>query len=332
MSNWPRQFSLVEAILQNQPVEEIRKIVARDRGFLRVRDDWERLPIHRAVGGRPAVSPDVVRYLIEEWRESLQERDGRGWLPLHIAAAECLDFEVCKVVALAHQAALDERTAENRDVEGSGSLPIHLAVSRTDPSIKCVKALVWWSGRDALLEPDGAGSLPLHLALSQAPQPSSIIPFLIDECLESSNIPDANGSLPLHLAFRRPTSLPAWDVVERLILHCPEALIVSDASGSLPLHLAFRGVTSLPAYEVVERLVRHCPGALADSDADGSLALHLAVAQRRQPPGIVRMLGEACPESDRVANSDGVLAASHCAGSARVALARHCAGSGRSVA
>jgi hypothetical protein len=55
--------------------------------------------------------------------------DGRGWLPLHIASAECLDFEVC-------DAALHERTAENRDGEGSGSLPIHLAVSRTDPSIK----------------------------------------------------------------------------------------------------------------------------------------------------------------------------------------------------
>jgi ankyrin repeat protein len=129
---------------------------------------------------------------------------------------------------------------------------------------------VWWSGRDALLEPDGAGSLPLHLALSQAPQPSSIIPFLIYECPESSHILDASGSLPLHLASRHPTSPPAWDVVDRLVRLCPEAL-------------------------------------LAVPNADGSLALHLAVAQRHQSPGIVRMLVEACPESVRVANSDGSL-------------------------
>jgi hypothetical protein len=153
------------------------------------------------------------------------------------------------------------------------------------------------TGRDALLEPDGAGSLPLHLALSQVPQPSSIIPFLIDECPESRNIPDGSGSFPVHLAFRHPTSLPAWDVVERLVRLCPEALLaVPNADGSLALHLAVAQRHQSPG--IIRVLVGMHPGSVQLANSDGSLPLHIAVAAHAFPShDIVRALVEAWPDS-----------------------------------
>jgi ankyrin repeat protein len=167
----------------------------------------------------------LTRLLVGRWPPSLHVPTPCGRLAIHLAAASTAPVEVLQLLVEAHPEALQAR-------DDGGSLPLHLAVARTELDLEVVRYLVR-QRPEAVRERDGRGSLPLHVAVSTRPASTvlggkaeaGILKALVDAWPQSIHEAGGGGGpdglIPLHLAAASDAPLL---VVFWLLRLCPDSI------------------------------------------------------------------------------------------------------------
>jgi ankyrin repeat protein len=321
---------LYEMLEMEAPLEEIRPIVFRRPHSVRwvsFRDGEN--AFHLA--SRRSGGPDLVRFLWQEWPESVRVADASGRLALHHAASADADLRTIEFLVERNPGSVQER-------DDKGRIPLHYAVQRK----KSLRILEYLVGRrpESIREVDSDGRTVLHLAFTECWSYSPTVPlieYLIRRLPEAIRQTDRNGNLPLHVAAREvsdprvlrllvdpwPESVrEATAVGGRLPLHIaasssigfrasvqfylnlwPESIRAVDSNGNLPLHVA--AATSAGADEI-RPLLQAWPPSVQARNASGLLPLHFAVCRPRNPSiRVVRLLLNEHPPSARATDLEG---------------------------
>jgi ankyrin repeat protein len=109
----------------------------------------------------------------------------------------------------------------------NGSLPIHLALSVKEPSLKVVRLLVQQSP-ESLRVANNAGLLPLQIAVSRSNCSLKMVRLLAEPFPGALKACDGNGLLPLQVAAANGASL---DVLFYLATKFPAAAAPARAGG-----------------------------------------------------------------------------------------------------
>mmetsp|Transcript_60391 Transcript_60391/g.118842 ORF Transcript_60391/g.118842 Transcript_60391/m.118842 type:complete len:404 (+) Transcript_60391:47-1258(+) len=191
----------------------------------------------------PIDSQSAIGLLLDTFPDDMKRRDGRGWLPLHWAAAlhetppEDLDA-VIKVrpfnAIKGHLHAGNIGEQEPNDQSYRGLLPLHLAVSVQHPHINNVRTLI--KTNESVLElPDHRGWLPLHWCAYNC-RDAAVLRLLIKSNEDAVYTVNKRGKLPFQLsAYNRFT-----DIMDILYKKNPEAVEGLDYNGNTPLHDAVK--------------------------------------------------------------------------------------------
>jgi ankyrin repeat protein len=222
-----------EFICQGESVDSLRALAKIDPEQLRQREGNGYLPLHIAASLSPL---NVVKFLYDQWPDALQESTKKGWTPLHVAAWKNPYRDVVEFLYEKWPNALQEK---NND----GALPLHLAAAN-NPSLEVLEFL-YQKWPDALqVKTDGAGWLPLHYAASRNPHPFlKVVEFLYDKWPPALQENDATGRLPLHYAAQ----VSSMDVVRFLAEKRPQALHGQGVKICLP-----SAVASWPLHDIAE--------------------------------------------------------------------------------
>jgi len=183
---------------------------------------------------------ELVKTLLDVWKEAAHWRDRDGWHPLHLACISGSSHEVVKALLDAYpNAAMMPDSAEHQ-------LPLHLAVSHN-------------AGKDVIEElyeayPDAIkchakwdGMLPLHLACCQYNIKPDIVRFLIAKYPEGAQgVTKHCSSLPLHFAARYGCSM---EIIRMLADAYPQGLNHKNVHNEKPLQCNYPQDSKLPMYE-----------------------------------------------------------------------------------
>jgi ankyrin repeat protein len=281
---------LHNALRESPPpsLDKIQTLVAACTGALSFADDIGDLPLHVACYSQAPL--EVVRYLVQEYPESLRVPNDDGYPPLHFACTFKAPLEVVRYLVQEYPKSLQVRN-------NFGNILLHIACSYEAP-LEVVRYLVQ-EYPEALEVTGNDGYLPLHFACySQAPL--EVVQYLVQEYPESLQVSNNDGKIPLHIACYCKAPL---EVVRYLVQKYPESLGVAGIDGKLPLHIA---CYSQAPMEVVRYLVQEYPEALQVPNNDGDLPLHFACTFKA-PLEVVRYLVQEYPKSLQVTDKNGSL-------------------------
>lgn len=180
-----------------------------------------------------------LKYLLQSFPDSSKRRDGRGWLPLHWAAA-IHDTDPSHLKSLVQDRPFATRKGhlpcENTSLEEAGEnaykgiLPLHFAVSVRHPSLSIIETLIETTP-EVLSLPDHRGWLPIHWCAYNC-RNSKAMTLLIENYVDGCFIANKKGKLPFQLsAYNRCT-----DMMELLLHENPEAIDGLDYNGNTAMH------------------------------------------------------------------------------------------------
>jgi len=209
-----------------------------------------------ALGSDAAALRDIVEVLVK-CPDAATERDRKGMLPLHVAAARpVISVDVVNAIFTAYPDAVYDAC--------SGKLPLHFAVEY-GASVGVVKFLLY-ANQAAAAVPDSENRTPLHLCFVPGPLcEHAVVLALLAACpiaasMKSSRtvrqaIPfiehEPPSFLPLHLAS---ISGASRDVADLLITANPSAISERTGKGMTPLHFSAQLGTEAVALAILERL------------------------------------------------------------------------------
>ena len=205
----------------------------------------------------------LLRYFVQQAPDSIRERDGDFNLPIHIACARSVDYEVIQYL-------LEQYPASIYLSNYNGALPIHLAC-QAGASGQVIEYLVEQDA-DTIRERDGCGNLPLHIACLQ-PAPFQVIQYLVQQDSATLHISNKDGALPIHLACRAGASLQGIKYMIEENGGAATLCARDQSDGSLPLH-RWCGSPGL-SLEKVEYMIKAYPAALSTRNSNGALPLHV---------------------------------------------------------
>ena len=165
--------------------------------------------------------------LINCYPQALEERDNRGWLPVHHALRHNAPLEIIRLLVDRYPGGL-----QGADVQGSTLL--HL-VCRYGSSEAVLKYLVE-QGDEITFSPDNDGRTPLHVACRHGKVNVQANHHLKDSNRTVFTMTDNNGCTPLHVASRHGIYHPNVLVGNQAL-----ELAMRDNRGELPIHKACRG-------------------------------------------------------------------------------------------
>jgi ankyrin repeat protein len=252
---------------------------------------FDQLPLHHAcIIGAPL---ELVRYLVEEYPDSLQVADNDGYLPLHDACLCGAPMDVVQYLAKACPKSLQVTSR-------SGKKPIDLAKNH--------EVVAWMES--AML----AGGFAFdHLS---SPQPSVqpvSSPFSPDRETLVQRIdidhPISSQDIDRSISSQQPLLHPANSSFDQTTPGQTPSL-AKDTEGEKrkaigqQLHKALRELP--PSLDKIQTLVEAGRGALSVADVNGNLALHHACLYGA-PLEFVRYLVQEYPKSLQVTNNYGQL-------------------------
>jgi ankyrin repeat protein len=303
----PRVLPLhvIAATNEHNPVDVMRYLVGLPHGpeSVRVRTppDWgedeytrDCLPLHLAI--QRSMDPEVIEFLLKQWRGSAQERAG-PFLPLHLALDDTeFSEEVVRIV-------LDTYPEAVQATDERGSTVFHIAFSNElelTPLELLPTLIEYWP--DALLAADATGDLPIHVALrwEQMENLERRADVLSNACPDSLRVANSNGQRPLHLAIVR-NSLP----VVRMFEDRSQGLLreVADPVGNTPAHLV--AACEQASADLARFVVEAWPESLLATNADGNTPALVAIDRALPSSEALGVFLERCPASLRVANLQG---------------------------
>jgi ankyrin repeat protein len=290
-------------------------------------------PLHFACSSE--VTLKTIQLLIDAFPDSLSHENEKGHMPLHaLGYNKYLDKEVAVDILKL----LLKRCPESvRHTNRGGMLPIHIAATHQSPEF-CRKLIEVYPGSERMTNENG---LPFHVACLN--NSVATAKFLYELYPESINVADNDGYYPIHYAitglknrsnpkdgiaivkflldcnpdalsstgepplhFACSTSDVTLNIVQLLIDALPDSLRHVDDTGHLPIHKLCRNKSLNEEVKVgiLKFLLERCPESARHVDRDGDLPIHIAAA--RQSPEFCRILIEAYPGSERMANADSV--------------------------
>jgi ankyrin repeat protein len=237
---------------------------------------------------------DVVRAVVEANPRALQDKDGKGRLPLHVAfEIDAPPLNVIRYLVEQHRPALQEKDDE-------GCVPLHCALRPGAQSALPVTRYLVEQRPESVRENSKLGETPLVMALLGGAT-IGVVRLMVSRCPDSVRDKDAaDGRTPLHHAARTTSGGNAANV-ECLIAEWPEAAQQKAANGRLPLHEA----ANVGSVSQCRALVNCWPQALREKRNDGWLAVHEAASAGEYEA--VRFFVDRWPESVREKTNDGWL-------------------------
>jgi ankyrin repeat protein len=131
-----------------------------------------------------------------------------------------------------------------------------------------------------------------------------------------------SGLTPLHTILFANKNVTRG-MVQLLIDACPESPRLANDAGNTPLHVLCtnENIEDTTAVDILGLFLERCSEAAQRAAGDGDLPIHIAA--RRKSIEFCRMLIEAYPGSERIANSNGTLPFHIACGLGRVATAEY---------
>jgi ankyrin repeat protein len=183
-----------------------------------------------------------------------------GFYPLHMALRYRAGGDIVRAILKAKPEAATLR-------DGSGSLPLHVALEHSSTTIVEIVLKAFPEGSQLT---DGVGSLVLHRACCY----DKATRLLLRSYPEGVRAKDAFDRLPLHNAIMCNASSTT---VQDLVTVFPDGLLQQDLDGDTPLHKASAGVGHPSCHHDITSLVCVRPNATKVKNAAGELALHKCV-------------------------------------------------------
>jgi ankyrin repeat protein len=217
----------------------LRYLVRQAPTSVRVASNEFLFPFHYAISGSSNCSLPTVRFLLEQWPDALQYRDGDGSIALHMAIArDDPDMSIVRFLT-------DLRPQSLQETDRNGSAPLHAAVAQLQSPVHP------------------------HFDFRQRRDLQELVRYLMERRPESLMEADHRGFLPLHVAAAR--EVLALEAVRVLLEMRPDAVEVTDNHGCLPLHVSVaRDTCSL---ELVQLLTEQSPASVRATNASGRLSL-----------------------------------------------------------
>ena len=288
-------------------LEIVRELVRRRPDLMFFRDDMGRTPFDITSFTDRLT---VTRYLLQQYRESMVQREGR--FALHAILREATDIESRddNYLSIGILGFNDMQTlfrlvlAEDPDSirlqDTNGDLPIHIACGK-HAHIPLLEFLLE-QDPDSIRSQNESGSLPLHMVFHNMSPPLDMLRFLVQRYPDSVRSRDTNGDLPIHIACGELAHIP---LLEFLLEQDPDSIRSQNESGSLPLHMAFHNMS--PPLDMLRFLVQRDPDSVRSRDGNGDLPIHLACQIFRAPDELIRFLVEQDVATLHIPSRDGAL-------------------------
>jgi ankyrin repeat protein len=188
-------------------------------------------------------SQSAMNLLVEAFPDDNKRRDGRGWMPLHWAAAihdtepdnlkiilESRPFNACKGHLHIENAGEVGANAQSY----RGLVPLHFAASVQHPNIQNIITLIE-ANTDVLAYPDHRGWLPIHWCAYNC-RDVTALKLLIKHYDEGVFTVNKKGKLPFQLSgYNR-----CVDIMDELYRVNPDAVEGLDYNGNTPMHDAVK--------------------------------------------------------------------------------------------
>lgn len=326
---------ILAAFWAEEGLEGVRAAVEQDPDVVRRPTEelvgW--LPIHWVVYYNPSnrvaeQRPDVARYLLDLYPDSIRERtphDMDSLLPVHALLLNVdpgLLVDTFRLLVQRWPEALQERTVE-------GYYPLNLAVCRSVPELVRIVLETWPEAVEVAYK---NGSFPLHDAVRHGGDLDAA-KQVVEAWPPSIRAVDRKGRIPIHY-INKDTDV---DVVRFLVRKWRNSVKWKDRYGLLPLHYAASngreevvrflhgrwreglrvrandGITPLVAAllnhnaRVVRSLVESAPDMVRQVWRDGWLPIHLAMEHYCDDEDVVRLLVEHDPASLRHQTNERML-------------------------
>eukprot|EP01039_Chlorochromonas_danica_P002667 gene2667-2912_t len=221
--------------------------------------DGVKLFIDHFSGLEPIDEESGIKYLLQAFPDDSKRKDGRSWLPLHLAAAihhtdpivmnKLVEERPVQLIKghLHDENQLDNynnNNNNNNNHDGSGEVDIFGQV----PSVT-------------------KGLCPLHLIASLRHPHLSSINKMISTCPKALAIADHRGYMPLHYCAYNTRSLEACHLI---LQSYPQAAFESNSKGKLPFQLSAWNKYTL----IMDILLDVNPAAIDTIDYHGNTPLH----------------------------------------------------------
>ena len=243
------------------PIDVIRTLITVAPSICKVNIPKRCTALH--IAACSCVSVEVMRFVLEQNRKALHNKDPTGNLPIHCAVEHYASYEVIALLLGAHR--LNGLTVKTF----AGHTPLHIACSRNPGFIMRYHRYMM----NANPVKDDEGNWPLHLACFSNANFMAGSHLLIDH--DTLQGPNDKGNLPLHMACAGRATL---ETINKLLTVYRDAAEVQNKDGYLPLHLACeRSEDTESLLGIIEILLYYYPKGVEKKDnKDGRLPLHSA--------------------------------------------------------
>ena len=271
-------------------------------GALRLRNEYNRLPIHYLCGNYDlddTASIDILQFMLNINHTLPREVDNFGYLPIH-SAVKYKSTAFCKILIDAHPESL-------RIESGDGRLPIHdtCAYGNRDDTVDTIQYMLELD-TELINAENSYEWLPIHYAAQFGN--AKLIELLLKYEPDAASMEVLTRELvawPLHLACNYNTNLSSIKVLYDAY---PEAILASDGGRRTPLDLARKEGNTIIVDFLETQLVYAQQSRnttfMTTIDDDGWLPLHRAL-KSNAPLGSVKLLMRANPAALNVADQNG---------------------------
>jgi ankyrin repeat protein len=252
-----------------------------------------------AMMARYSWKEDKIKYLIDNYRESIKVPSSNNITPLHCIAAKGGMTSIFKTVVAIWPEALEmvcDHTYYVAECEVVGN-PVHTALIRQ----KCdgIINFITRCYKSALLIRDHDGRLAIHYAAEVGS--FSNFKMIFDACPHTAEMHSTNGNTIAHRARHSKTYKYIYE-------KSPALFTVANHSGELPLHMASR-TGSLGEFKQIYYffpggiMIRTAGGYVSDMDTPA----HYATYREDGNTDIILFISSTCPRSLAIPNKDGAL-------------------------
>jgi len=254
---------------RDDAVQTIQYLLELYPESINARDSKGCLPIHLAAYGRA----DIIELLLKHDPNGASKKtiyEDYQQLPLHIAS-ECFSSEAVQVLYDAYPEALNIRDSQGR---------VPLDVAREENIEEIVNFLQTQlvyaqiaQDTTAMTTLDEEGYLPLHRALLQGDASLGSVKLLVRGSTEALQVAGQKGVIPLHIACRNATA----DIV-RFLADSYDGLDISDTNKDYPLHYACRAAN----LDVIKYLMERNTSRVSTANNVNELPFHLLIESENE--------------------------------------------------
>jgi len=230
-------------------------------------EEYFSTPLHAACECRPSV--DLLEALLHAGdgsagRRALEQRDGQGQLPIHVAVDYAAPIEAVRFLVEEWRRMLPHKQCSLEELGMDGYRALHFACN---PGVeRDTFQYIVESNKRAIWQKAGVDvDLPIHIAVCAMKEKGFVSTNSASDGFKVRTILDAAGKAS------------------------PAMIRARNKQGSTPLHILCEYIWAETHPSIVEKFLSKCPELLELVDQNGDTALHVA-ARHLAPPKVVRLM------------------------------------------